>query len=236
MYDNSTYQIEDNVNLVLTGRIEYEFSCINYVTFRIRSQGVDLRNITEFDCIATVRFHDINEERRHFRFVIHVENQDPVYALVHATMCHLQRDPLIRRKERHRSPDTREVLSHWTSSSPDYLNFNVRWDMNRNGAFSSQSLKKAKELLVGNLTDYQLECYSEEGYFYVTGNVTGNEYLIEPKEQMNIILVDYNRDRVSRHCVTPFTRIPVADHQLAIKLMIENNEQLFWDNQIEWNL
>ena len=79
-------------------------------------------------------------------------------------------------------------------------------------------------------TDSQLDDYNEDETFEVTGNVTGILYRILPKNQINIIDVEEG----TKHCIVPASIIPIEDHMLAVKLIIENDEQKFLDTKIDW--
>lgn len=87
--------------------------------------------------------------------------------------------------------------------------------------------EKAEELLYSCLSTDQRRCYSRYGYFFVIGNITGNRYKLVQKKQINVYRVDSKGNEISRHCVVSETTVPMGDHLLAQKLLIETNEDEF---------
>lgn len=96
--------------------------------------------------------------------------------------------------------------------------------------------EKAKKLLWSCLSRKQKKTYKQDKTFVAIGNVTGTRYLIQNKTQINIVQLDDNDNWVEKLCTVPTERIPVEDHQLAQKLMIETEEDVFLDKVIRWSI
>ena len=78
--------------------------------------------------------------------------------------------------------------------------------------------------------------YKKHEYFFVIGNVTGDKYKITKGRQINIYKVSKDGTNLSRHCVvfsSENSDLPIEDHLLAQKLLIESNEQHFLDIKID---
>lgn len=94
--------------------------------------------------------------------------------------------------------------------------------------------EKALELLEECLTETQLEQYRENKWFLVVGGETGDTYQINNWEQINIHKWENGERTGEKLCVAPTENIPVEDHLLAQKLMIENEEDRFLELAISW--
>lgn len=96
--------------------------------------------------------------------------------------------------------------------------------------------EKAKKLLWSCLSRKQKKMYKQDKTFIAIGNVTGTKYLIRNQTQINIVQLDDDGNWVEKLCTVPTERIPVEDHQLAQKLMIETEEDVFLDKVIRWSI
>lgn len=94
--------------------------------------------------------------------------------------------------------------------------------------------KKAEKLLLSCLSKKQKSEYSEYSYFTVRGNITGKSYRIHPDKQINIEEIDSVGRVVGRLCVVSAEYVPIEDHMLSQKLLIETNEELFLQTAIRW--
>lgn len=94
--------------------------------------------------------------------------------------------------------------------------------------------KKAERLLLSCLSKKQKNEYNEHLYFTVKGNVTGKSYRIHPDKQINIEEIDSAGRVMGRLCVVSAEYIPIEDHMLSQKLLIETNEELFLQTAIRW--
>lgn len=94
--------------------------------------------------------------------------------------------------------------------------------------------KKAKELLLSCLTKQQKKQYEKHNWFIVRGSETGLVYRINRKSQINVDLMDGDVV-VKRLCTVPDEYVPIEDHLLAQKLMLETDEMDFLSRAIEWN-
>jgi hypothetical protein len=89
----------------------------------------------------------------------------------------------------------------------------------------------ARYLLLSCLTPAQREQWEDSRWFTAVGNISGAEYDIGRGGSMvrlktHSVLLDSIRE--FRFCVQiGEPNIPIADHYLAIKLMIENDEKMF---------
>lgn len=93
--------------------------------------------------------------------------------------------------------------------------------------------KKAKELLLSCLTKQQKKQYEKHNWFIVRGSETGLVYRINRKSQINVDLMDGDVV-VKRLCTVPDEYVPIEDHLLAQKLMLETDEMDFLSRAIEW--
>lgn len=101
---------------------------------------------------------------------------------------------------------------------------------------NQEAEEKAEKLLLSCLSRQQKKDYKQHEYFIVIGNATGNRYKITKGRIKNIYLIHDYDDHVARHCVESNERVPMGDHLLAQKLLIEANEEEFLRVKIDWNL
>lgn len=88
--------------------------------------------------------------------------------------------------------------------------------------------EKAERLLLALLSEKQREEYKQKGHFYVEipDAVKGKRvFKINKAWAGNIEEIDERGLRLSRYCVHPRERIPVADSLLAQKLFLETDPQ-----------
>ena len=93
--------------------------------------------------------------------------------------------------------------------------------------------KKAEKLLLRFLNEEQKEQYEKDKTFICYSD-SGNAYRVLPKLQVNIDVLDQNLNRKHSLCITPTETVPAQDQQLAIKLLIENNESYLLETAIKW--
>lgn len=97
--------------------------------------------------------------------------------------------------------------------------------------------ENARKLLLLYLDDKQRQEYEERGTLTCVGNETGNVYLILPKPQINIRIVE-NKSNHSRGkkkaCILPEKTMPLEDLMLGQLLLIQNNERKFLENAVYW--
>lgn len=89
---------------------------------------------------------------------------------------------------------------------------------------------RATELLLSLLTDEQRQSYRQHGWFIVVGGSTGRRYRIRCNSyQGNVDLLAANdNNRIEyRFCGHCRDRIPLGDHLLAQKIMLEIDETAF---------
>ena len=96
--------------------------------------------------------------------------------------------------------------------------------------------EKAEELLLTSLTDQQRMEYLDTQEFRVRGNATGTTYILQRKHQINIISLDKYGNKLEKFCIVPDENVPVEDHMLAQKLIIENDERWFIAIRLHWPL
>jgi hypothetical protein len=101
---------------------------------------------------------------------------------------------------------------------------------------ADETNEKAKELLLSCLTPEQESDYLESNSFVAIGNETGTSYRINRGRQINIVKLDSDYRPVMKLCTVSVERIPVEDHMLAQKLMIETEEDAFLKKAIKWEL
>lgn len=94
--------------------------------------------------------------------------------------------------------------------------------------------EKAERLLLSCLSKSQKEEYKNNSYFTVRGNVTGKKYRINSCKQINIEELDKLGNVTSKLCVVSNEYVPMEDHMLSQKLLIETNEELFLQTAIRW--
>lgn len=90
--------------------------------------------------------------------------------------------------------------------------------------------RRANDLLVSMLTDEQRQSYEQHGWFIVVGGSTGRRYRIRCNSyQGNVDLLAANdNNRIEyRYCGHCRDRIPLGDHLLAQKVMLEIDETAF---------
>jgi hypothetical protein len=93
-----------------------------------------------------------------------------------------------------------------------------------NGYFTNDARVRARDLLWEHLTEDQRAEYVEMGRFTVTGNETGDRYLIRG----GAIYRAHDRNDFCLHVVTcEEDQMPFEDQILAQKIIIERDEDLF---------
>jgi hypothetical protein len=100
---------------------------------------------------------------------------------------------------------------------------------------SDEAKDKAEQLLLSYLDEDQLKLYKNNNFFVVYGSETGTPYRINKATQINVDVLNENLDKTGeRLCAIPDENVPVCDHMLSQKLMIENNENKFLDVAHKW--
>lgn len=89
--------------------------------------------------------------------------------------------------------------------------------------------ERARALLLTQLTDEQRETFEKNGWFVVEGGKSGRKYRVAANDNCaaNIYVLDGERvtHRLCGHC--DLKKVPLADHLLAQKLMLESAEEEF---------
>lgn len=87
---------------------------------------------------------------------------------------------------------------------------------------------RGEKLLRGYLTPEQRETYCRQGRFVVRGQ-SGRRYSIEASDPRfcNVSELDADGQIISRLCAQAAVNIPIADHLLTQKLMLEHHEAEF---------
>lgn len=116
------------------------------------------------------------------------------------------------------------------------VNYDYDYDFATGKPNDSKADKKAEKLLLSCLSRQQKKDYKQHGHFFVTGNATNHRYKITKGRVKNIYQVDDSSIPVARHCVESADRVPMGDHLLAQKLLIEANEEEFLRVKIDWDL
>ena len=93
-----------------------------------------------------------------------------------------------------------------------------------------EARRKARRLLVDNLSPSQRQTFKRHGFFYVRAQ-SGNEYRIERAFTHNVKLIKGRRKKttISTYCAHPNEPVPTCDSMLAQKLMLEADERGFLD-------
>jgi hypothetical protein len=81
--------------------------------------------------------------------------------------------------------------------------------------------KRARQLLLDNLSALQREQYETCGYFEVVGGDTGKRYRIRRGYQMNVEELAEKGQRIHLLCFVPQGHVPVYDVMLAQKIALE---------------
>jgi hypothetical protein len=88
---------------------------------------------------------------------------------------------------------------------------------------------RAQALLLEHLSPAQRETFDKNKWFVVEGGKSGKKYRIEANDDLvaNIAVMDGTmiRHRLCGHC--DIRRVPLADHLLAQKIMLESEEDEF---------
>lgn len=132
-----------------------------------------------------------------------------------------------------------EIRREWANARESRIELPRAWASLYEWTLSKTPEKeneKAKKLLWSCLSRKQKKMYKQNKTFIAIGNVTGTRYLIQNKTQINIVQLDDDGNWVEKLCTVPAERIPVEDHQLAQKLMIETEEDVFLDKVIRWSI
>jgi hypothetical protein len=86
------------------------------------------------------------------------------------------------------------------------------------------AVDKARELLLSHLNEEQRSHYTEHNWFIVIGSRSRRRYRIAIHHLVaNVLRLD-DGERLCAHCND---NLPISDHLLAQKLMIENDEDAF---------
>lgn len=119
----------------------------------------------------------------------------------------------------------------------------ITWNAEYMGSWeeSEETVKKKKEanekaekLLLEHLDKNQIKQYKKDKTFICYGHKTGTKYRVLPKLEINIEV--YDNDRITHKlCITPSESTPIPDEQLAIKLMLEGNEEYLLKTAIPWS-
>ena len=86
--------------------------------------------------------------------------------------------------------------------------------------------RKAEELLCGVLDEGQLEQFKKTKWFFVVSQ-SGRRYRIRHGWIENIDELDRNDMVIAKHCIHPYSRVPIEDSMLIQKLMLEADEKRF---------
>lgn len=109
----------------------------------------------------------------------------------------------------------------------DWVGFDIKKERKTN--------KKAEKLLLSYLSKSQKKQYKQDKTFVAIGSSTKTKYQINPWEQINVYALDSSGVNVTgKMCVVFSDSIPIEDHMLAQKLLIETNEEEFLDKAIKW--
>lgn len=120
-----------------------------------------------------------------------------------------------------REPIVRHRTEHLVNGSGDWEP-RVRVEIPREPRVDVE--KRAKELLLSQLTEEQRKSLLLYGWFTVKSKRSGREYMIEAKSIVaNVTRLD---DR-ARLCAHLENSLPRHDHILAQKLMLEHDEDTF---------
>ncbi len=106
----------------------------------------------------------------------------------------------------------------------------IAWDLTSK---PEQEHPKALALLKSCLTHTQLQQYEDNEWFLVQGNESGRVYQINRYLQMNVYAYT-DGERGTKYCAVPVDHVPIEDHLLAQKLMIETEEEEFLRIAIKW--
>jgi hypothetical protein len=87
-----------------------------------------------------------------------------------------------------------------------------------------ESIRKARALLLSSLTEAQRKTLEERGWFVVEGGRSRSEYRIHVSSIVANIERLHDHMRLCAHCEHA---LPMYDHFLAQKLMLENDEDAF---------
>lgn len=85
----------------------------------------------------------------------------------------------------------------------------------------------AEKLLLSALTDEQQEQYRRSKYFEVTSKTSRRRYRISYGWAGNVFVFDEKGRNVEKLCIHPSVQVPVPDHLLAQKFMLESDEEGF---------
>jgi hypothetical protein len=87
-----------------------------------------------------------------------------------------------------------------------------------------ESAAKARSLLLSHLTEEQRRTFIEQKWFIVIGGRTRHQYKIWTGHLVANVTRLYDNQRLCAHC---HDSLPMDDHYLAQKLMLENDEEAF---------
>lgn len=91
----------------------------------------------------------------------------------------------------------------------------------RSAEIETRSLKLLKEWL----SEEQLRCYVERGYFEVIGSDSGSVFRIHRARQMNVKQLDHSGKPVCGWCFLPDGNLAAGDVMLAQKVALETDEK-----------
>jgi hypothetical protein len=86
---------------------------------------------------------------------------------------------------------------------------------------------RARELLLSKLTQEQRETFERNNWFVVTGGKTNTRYRLEGHTLIANIVVLSGDNAAYRLCGHCHRSLPMSDHLLAQKLMLEYDEEEF---------
>jgi hypothetical protein len=125
---------------------------------------------------------------------------------------------------------TTNIVNVWysTTSTPVYHDI-AELQARAIRSHPKEAQDRARDLLLAHLTPKQRRTFEENGWFVVEGGKTGRPYRIRAKEDLvaNIDVVEDDRTlyRLCGHC--GLKEVPLGDHLLAQKLMLEGAEEEF---------
>ena len=98
-----------------------------------------------------------------------------------------------------------------------------------------EATKRATELLISYLDEDQRESFDKNKTFVCWGSESGTPYRINHKTQINVDVLNENLEKTGvQLCAVPDEKVPIPDHMLAQKIMIENDENRFLEIADEW--
>jgi hypothetical protein len=110
----------------------------------------------------------------------------------------------------------------WPEFRLNYIDFSdIRVRAEPLTKFSEESERRARTLLLANLTPEQRSSFEDRGYFDVIGGDTGQTYRLANRRVMNIHKLTENGALVKTWCVVPEGDLPTGDVLLSQKFALE---------------